>query len=143
VSENLSGETAAPAGIPDPTAAPRGGRMRRVARSAWFGLWAQAVDKLTPVALVLYLARKLPAEGFGIYAFLLAYLAFFQVLSDYSIDTVLVRKLSGKDVDRARVLRAGLALKLGIGLCSALVATAASGLASGGRVSFDLAFVAR
>jgi PST family polysaccharide transporter len=142
VSETLAGETAAPAGVPDLTAAPLGGGMRGVARSAWFGLWAQAVDKLTPVALVLYLARRLPAEGFGVYAFLLAYLAFFQVLSDYSIDTVLVRKLSGKDVDRARVLSAGLALKLGIGLVSAVVAAAAAGVVSGGRVPFDLALAA-
>ena len=51
MSDTLAGETAAPAGVPDPTAAPLGGGMRGVARSAWFGLWAQAVDKLTPVAL--------------------------------------------------------------------------------------------
>jgi len=116
--------------------------MGRVARGAWYGLWAQAVDKLLPVALVLYLARNLPRELFGVYAFLLAYLAFFQVLSDYSIDTVLVRKLSQTDADKTRVLRAGQTLKFVTGVLSAIVATLLAGPISAGQVSTGTAFFA-
>jgi O-antigen/teichoic acid export membrane protein len=121
---------------------PHTASMSRIARGAWYGLWAQAVDKLLPVVVVLYLARSLPRELFGLYAFLLAYLAFFQVLSDYSIDTVLVRKLSQTDADKPRVLRAGQTLKFLTGVLSAVVATALARPISGGQVSTELAFFA-
>ena len=123
MSDSLPEEESAPAGLPNPLIAERDRTVERIARSVWYGLLAQAADKLLPVVLVLYLARLLPPDGFGIYAFLLAYLAFFQVLSDYSVDAVLVRKLSQDDVHRAQIVRAGLALKLALGAVSALVAT--------------------
>ena len=113
-------------------------RFARVARGAWFGLWAQAVDKLLPVVLILYLARTLDAETFGVYAFVLAYLAFFQALSDYSIDTVLVRSMSQDDAAKANVLRAGLGLKLAAGMASAATAVVLVGPVSGWQVPVHL-----
>ena len=91
---------------------PRGRSAGSVARRAWYGVLAQAVDKILPVAVLLYLARTLTREQFGIYAFVLAYLMFFQALSDNGIDTVLVRTMSQRPERRAEILRAGLGLKL-------------------------------
>jgi O-antigen/teichoic acid export membrane protein len=142
VSDTLPDGERAPAGLGDSAGGERDRHVHRIARSAWFGLLAQAADKLLPVVLVLYLARLLSADAFGIYAFLLAYLAFFQVLSDYSVDAVLIRRLSQGDADRPQILKAGLALKLAIGAGSAIVATLLSGVVSGGRVPHDLALFA-
>ncbi len=111
-------------------------------RGAWFGLWAQAVDKVLPIVLLLYLARTLAPEQFGIYSFLVAYLAFFQVVSDYSLDTVLVREISQSPDDGAPILRAGLGLKLLMALVSAVAAISFVGPASGWKVPVDLAAIA-
>lgn len=105
----------------------------RFARDTWYGLLAQGVDKLLPVALVLYLARTLSPEGFGTYSFLLAYLAFFQVAVEYSVDTVLVRSISQQPSRGAAFLRAGLGLKLVLGLSAVVVAVGFAGPASGGK----------
>ncbi|MFT4571102.1 MAG: O-antigen/teichoic acid export membrane protein [Hyphomicrobiaceae bacterium] len=113
-----------------------------VARGAWYGLWAQAVDKVLPVVLLLYLARTLAPEQFGVYSFLVAYLAFFQVVSDYSLDTVLVRAISQNPEKGSSILRAGLGLKLLMAVLSAGAAIAFIGPASGWRVPADLAAVA-
>ncbi|HYC00251.1 MAG TPA: flippase [Candidatus Limnocylindrales bacterium] len=104
---------------------------RNVAQRVWYGLLTQAVDKVLPVLILLYLARVLEPAAFGVYAFIIAYLAFFQIISDYSIDTVLVRMMSQQPDDRDELLRAGLALKLMMSLVSAVVAVAFVGPASG------------
>ncbi|MFN2426931.1 MAG: oligosaccharide flippase family protein [Candidatus Binatia bacterium] len=102
----------------------------RVARRAWYGLLTQAVDKVLPVAILLYLARALEPAAFGIYSFITAYLAFFQIVSDYSIDTVLVRTMSQDPDERDALLQAGLGLKLTMALVSVVVAVAFVGVAS-------------
>lgn len=122
--------------------APKNTAPGTVARGAWFGLWAQAVDKVLPVVLLLYLARTLEPAAFGVYSFLVAYLALFQVVSDYSLDTVLVRTLSQQGERAVSVLRAGLGLKLAMALLSAVVASSLAGLASGGHAPFSLAVLA-
>jgi O-antigen/teichoic acid export membrane protein len=93
----------------------------QVARRAWYGVLAQAVDKVLPVLVLLYLARTLSPADFGIYAFVLAYLMLFQAVSDNGIDTVLVRTMSQKPEQRADILRAGLGLKLALAVVSALL----------------------
>jgi O-antigen/teichoic acid export membrane protein len=138
----VSDSLPAPEGSPAALGAGPGPDLKHVARGAWYGLWAQAVDKLLPVVLILYLARSLSADLFGVYAFLTAYLAFFQVLSEYSVDTVLVRKLSEAHVDKIRVLRAGQTLKFVTGIVSAIVATVLAGPISAGKVPFDTALCA-
>jgi O-antigen/teichoic acid export membrane protein len=125
--------------------APRPHRGRHdggVAKRAWYGVLAQAVDKFLPVAVLLYLARTLTREQFGVYAFVLAYLMFFQALSDNGIDTVLVRTMSQRPERRAEILRAGLGLKLLLAIVSALVSVVLVGPASGGQVPLGLMAVA-
>ncbi len=60
--------------------ASRSGSTGQVARRAWYGVLAQAVDKVLPVAVLLYLARTLTPAEFGIYSFVLAYLMLFQAV---------------------------------------------------------------
>src|SRR5438128_2626447 len=100
-----------------------------VARRAWYGLLTQAVDKVLPVLILLYLARALDPAAFGIYSFVVAYLAFFQIVSDYSIDTVLVRTMSQDPAERDALLQAGLALKLTMAMISVVLSVAFVGIA--------------
>jgi len=114
----------------------------QVARRAWYGVLAHAVDKVLPVAVLLYLARTLTPADFGIYSFVLAYLMLFQAISDNGIDTVLVRTMSQLPERRGDILRAGLGLKLALALVSALVAVVLVSPASGGQVPVGLMAVA-
>ncbi len=118
------------------------GGTGEVARGAWYGLCAQAVDKVLPIVILLYLARTLAAEQFGVYGFIVAYLSFFQIVCDYSVDTVLVREMSAGLARREAILRAGLGLKLVLALSLALLATLAVGPVSGGQVSPGLMLAA-
>ena len=122
--------------------ASRGGSTGQVARRAWYGVLAQAVDKILPVAVLLYLARTLTPAEFGIYSFVLAYLMLFQAISDNGIDTVLVRTMSQKPDRRGDILRAGLGLKLALALVSAVVAVLLVTPASSGQVPVGLMMVA-
>jgi O-antigen/teichoic acid export membrane protein len=113
-----------------------------VARRAWFGLLTQAVDKVLPVVILLYLARVLEPAAFGVYSFVVAYLAFFQIVSDYSIDTVLVRAMSQDPGERDALLHAGLGLKLTMALVSVAASVALVGVASAHQTSPGLMLVA-
>ncbi len=113
-----------------------------VARRAWYGLLTQAVDKVLPVLILLYLARALGPAEFGIYSFVIAYLAFFQIVSDYSIDTVLVRTMSQDPAERDALLHAGLALKLTMAMISVVLSVALVGVASNHQTPPGLMLVA-
>ncbi len=113
-----------------------------VARGAAFGLAAQLVDKLLPIAIFLYLARSLSADAFGQYSFLIAYLALFQIIPEHSIDTVLVRTLTHNPDDKARVFRATMTLRVAMAVVGAIVATLLVAPVSGGRTETILAAAA-
>jgi|GEM_PF-1270926 len=113
-----------------------------VALRAWYGLLTQAVDKILPVLILLYLARALDPAEFGVYSFVVAYLAFFQIVSDYSIDTVLVRAMSQDPDDRDALLRAGLGLKFTMAMVSATLAVTFVGVASAHQTPVALMAVA-
>ncbi len=121
----------------DPLHAPH-----HVARRAWYGLLTQAVDKVLPVVILLYLARALEPAAFGVYSFVIAYLAFFQIVSDYSIDTVLVRTMSQDPAERDALLHAGLGLKLTMALVSVALSVAFVGIASNHQTPPGLMLVA-
>ncbi|RMF21411.1 MAG: hypothetical protein D6760_09485, partial [Deltaproteobacteria bacterium] len=115
---------------------------RSIARSAWYGIFTQAVDKFFPVVIVLYLARTLDAEQFGIYSFLVAYLAFFQIVAEQSLDTVLIRMISQRPERRVPLFQAALALRLLIALLAATTAVLLVRPVSSGSVPIGLTFVA-
>ena len=109
-----------------------------IARGAWYGLLAQALDKVLPVLILLYLARTLSPEQFGAYSFIIAYLAFFQIVAEYGIDTVLVRAISQRPEAATAIFRSGLGLKLAGALGGALLATMLAAPVSGGRIDTEL-----
>jgi O-antigen/teichoic acid export membrane protein len=107
---------------------------RRIASEAWYGLFTQALDKVVPVAIVLYLARTLAPEQFGVYSFLVAYLAFFQIAAEHSLDTVTVRMVSQAPERRLAIFHAVLGLRIVSALVAAAVAIVLGGPVSGGLV---------
>ncbi len=113
-----------------------------VTRNAWYGILTQAVDKFFPVLIVLYLARTLDAEQFGLYSFLIAYLAFFQIVAEQSLDTVLIRMASQQPERRVSLFQAALGLRLLIALIAAATAILLVGPASGGTAPVGLTVVA-
>jgi O-antigen/teichoic acid export membrane protein len=117
-------------------------RPRHVAREAWYGLFTQALDKVVPVAIILYLARTLAPEQFGVYSFLVAYLAFFQIAAEQSLDTVLVRMASQQPGRRFELFHAALGLRLLAAVLAAFTVVALGGSISGGQVSVGLLVLA-
>lgn len=115
---------------------------RRIANEAWYGLLTQALDKIVPVAIILYLARTLAPDQFGVYSFLTAYLAFFQIAAEQSLDTVTVRLLSQDASRRLPIFHAALSLKIVAALVAAVVAIVLGGPISGGLVPAELLVLA-
>ena len=115
---------------------------RSITQNAWYGIFTQAVDKFFPVLIVLYLARTLDAEQFGLYSFLVAYLAFFQIVAEQSLDTVLIRMASQHPERRVPLFQAALGLRLLIALMAATTAVLLVGPASGGTAPVGLTVVA-
>ena len=105
--------------------------LRSVARGGLFGIATLVVEKGSAFALIVLLARVLPAESYGLYSFVVAWLTIFQVLADFGLEPVLVRRLSVAGADRSAILSAGLGLRLGLALSSAGLAIALAPWASG------------
>ncbi len=68
--------------------------VRRVARNTGIIIVGDIVFKLISLVVTIYLARYLGTAGFGKYNFIFAYLAFFSILTDLGLQTILVREMS-------------------------------------------------
>jgi len=68
--------------------------VRRVARNTGIIIVGDIVFKLISLVVTIYLARYLGTAGFGKYNFVFAYLAFFNILTDLGLQTILVREMS-------------------------------------------------
>ncbi|RLJ03958.1 MAG: hypothetical protein DRP08_02680, partial [Candidatus Aenigmatarchaeota archaeon] len=68
--------------------------VRRVARNAGIIIVGDIVFRLISLVVTIYLARYLGTAGFGKYSFVFAYLAFFGVITDLGLQTILVREMS-------------------------------------------------
>src|SRR5258708_40223194 len=66
----------------------------RVFRNTLTVLTGQALYILAGFAWSIKLGRYLTPEGFGLYSSIYAYVAFFELLTNTGIDTVVVRRLS-------------------------------------------------
>ncbi len=92
-------------------------------RNSGLLLAGTAAAKGLVLVATLLLARRLGPEGFGLYSLVFAYLAFFELVADAGLDSILVRDLARKAGDAAR--RLGDALILRAALMVAVVPTAA------------------
>jgi len=68
--------------------------VRRVARNTGIIIVGDIIFKLISLVVTIYLARYLGTAGFGKYNFVFAYLAFFNILTDLGLQTILVREMS-------------------------------------------------
>jgi len=68
--------------------------VRRVARNTGIIIVGDIVFRLVSLVVTIYLARYLGTAGFGKYNFVFAYLAFFNILTDLGLQTILVREMS-------------------------------------------------
>jgi len=68
--------------------------VRRVARNTSIIIVGDIVFRLISLVVTIYLARYLGTAGFGKYNFVFAYLAFFNILTDLGLQTILVREMS-------------------------------------------------
>lgn len=111
-----------------------------MARSALWGVAATAVERLSALAVALWLPRHLGLEDYGRYTLVVAFLGLFQMLPDAGLDAVLVARMAGEaGAPRTRAAIAGRGAFVRL-----LVSTvgAAAGLAALAAVSREPALVA-
>ncbi len=68
--------------------------MRRVAKNTGIIIFGDIIFKIISLFITIYLARYLGTVGFGKYNFVFAYLAFFSVITDLGLPTILIREIS-------------------------------------------------
>jgi O-antigen/teichoic acid export membrane protein len=96
-------------------------RIGALVRGGAFGFLALAVEKGAAMGLVIALARTLAAADYGRYSFIVSYLTFFQVLADFGVEPIALRRFCQEPERRAFLmanvlgLRVALALVAGVG----------------------------
>lgn len=68
--------------------------VQRVAKNTGIIIGGDAIFKIISLFVTIYLARYLGTIGFGKYSFVFAYLAFFSVITDLGLQTILVREMA-------------------------------------------------
>jgi PST family polysaccharide transporter len=80
---------------------PQSATARAVATNTLVRLVSFAASKAVLLLVTVYLARYLGARRFGQYAFVLSYLAFFQILTDSGLQPAVLKQLHWPDHERA------------------------------------------
>jgi O-antigen/teichoic acid export membrane protein len=68
--------------------------VQRVAKNTSIVIAGNVIFRLISLFVLIYLARYLGTSGFGKFSFIFAYLAFFGVITDLGLQTILVREMS-------------------------------------------------
>ena len=68
--------------------------VQRVAKNTGIIISGDLIFRLISLVVVIYLARYLGKVGFGKYNFVFAYLAFFNIIADLGLQTILVREMA-------------------------------------------------
>lgn len=68
--------------------------MRKVAKNTSIIIAGEVIFRIISLFVTIYLARYLGTVGFGKYNFVFAYLAFFGIITDLGLQTILVREMS-------------------------------------------------
>jgi O-antigen/teichoic acid export membrane protein len=74
--------------------------VQRVAKNTGIVIIGDIIFRLVSLVVMIYLARYLGTDGFGKYSFVFAYLAFFGVITELGLQTILVRDMS-RDLSNA------------------------------------------
>jgi len=68
--------------------------VQRVAKNTGIIISGDLIFRLISLVVTIYLARYLGKVGFGKYSFVFAYLAFFNIITDLGLQTILVREMA-------------------------------------------------
>ena len=68
--------------------------VQRVAKNTSVIIGGDLIFRLVSLVVTIYLARYLGTAGFGKYNFVFAYLAFFNIITDLGLQTILVREMA-------------------------------------------------
>ncbi len=94
----------------------------KIARNTGIVIVGKVARGLIEMAIVILLARYLGVNNFGIYSFVFAYLGFFGMITDFGIESILVREIS-RDRSRADKLTGDvIAMKIVLSLLAIILA---------------------
>ncbi len=88
-----------------------------IAKNTFWLFFGQIVSRLFKVILVIYAARVLGAEGYGLFSFALSFIMLFGLFSDIGIGTLLIRELvkyRDNKEDLQKYLSTSFYLKIGL-----------------------------
>lgn len=92
----------------------RSTRQTIVKNTIWLTV-GEIISRLLRAALIIYAARILGAEGYGIFSYMLSLAALFTIFSDFGISTLLTREMSKRENEgREEILSTFLVLKIGV-----------------------------
>ncbi|MFQ5692551.1 MAG: oligosaccharide flippase family protein, partial [Nitrospinota bacterium] len=94
----------------------------RVFRNSAALLGGHAVERVLKLVVMAVLARYLGKTSFGLYAFVLAYVEFFHLLTDLGLQTILVREVARAPERAEELVGNTLTLKLAAAVVSAVLA---------------------
>ncbi|MFN7088365.1 MAG: oligosaccharide flippase family protein, partial [Candidatus Paceibacteria bacterium] len=82
-----------------------------IAKNIFWLLAGQVGSRLIKAAIVIYAARILGAEGYGVFSLGLNIAALFMIFSDVGVSSVLTREVAKDTLERAKLISTSLALK--------------------------------
>jgi O-antigen/teichoic acid export membrane protein len=86
--------------------------VQRVVKNTGIIIAGNVIFRLISLVIIIYLARYLGTVGFGKYSFVFAYLAFFDILCDLGLSTILVREAARNRINMPKLLGNGLIIRL-------------------------------
>jgi len=78
--------------------------VQRVAKNTGIIISGDLIFRLISLVVVIYLARYLGKVGFGKYSFVFAYLAFFNIITDLGLQTILVREMAREPTRASKLI---------------------------------------
>jgi len=103
-------------------------RLRSLAQGGVLGFASLFVEKGATMALIVVLARMLGGVDYGRYSFVVAYLTIFQVLADFGVEPIALRRLCQEPERRADLMANLLGLRLALAGVAAILAIATAPL---------------
>ncbi|MCQ9205349.1 MAG: flippase [Omnitrophica bacterium] len=95
---------------------------KKVATNTLFLILGKIVTIFVQIIIISLLARYLGVSGYGKYAFVFAYLSFFQVLCNAGLDSILVREISREKSLAAKLIGLGVIIRFFISVAAFLLA---------------------
>lgn len=108
-----------------------------VKNTFWVGLSTMLV-KLARAGLIIYVARILGADDYGIFTYALSLVGIFMIFADLGLTGIITRELSRPGADKRAYLSTGFAVKVGFLVISSVSALLIGPLISKFRESGDL-----